>query len=64
MSNQNAMKSSNRLSLNKETITDLEMPVTRQDDVRGGGECVTRTVPTIKNPPTKTVTINVPPTKG
>lgn len=57
-------KQVNRLSLNKETIADLEMPTLGQDDVRGGQKVptATHTVPTTKTPPTKTCTI-VPPTK-
>lgn len=59
-------KEANRLSLNKETIADLEMPAPGQDDVRGGQHVptATQTIPTTKNPPpTKTGTIGVPPTK-
>ena len=58
-------KEANRLSLNKETIADLEMPAMGQDDVRGGQQVptATQTIPTTKNPPpTKTCTI-APPTK-
>lgn len=67
MTTQKETKSNQRLSLNKETIADLEISTEHQADVLGGQKVPTATrtidVPTTKQPPTKTDTIILPPTK-